>query len=151
MIAVHGDRKCVRVDKKSVQIDLKSVPVSRDDVREDIDGDRHHEHWVSESIERVSAGMNAASADRIVVDQGLNDVDVDRDVVDAVLDVVQHDRDVVQVDRDVDDGFKNGSHRGRNRVFYARDDDSPSTIAVPVDRDVVDGLRDALDVDIDAN
>ena len=151
IIDVHGERKCVRVDKKRVQVDLESVPVSRDDVSSHIDVVRPQRNRVSGDIEDVSADEDADPADMIVVNHDRDDVDDDMDVVDVLLNVDQVDVDVVDVDRDGVDPFENNVSRGKNVAFVEWNATSWSTIAVPSDRGVLDGLRDALDVDIERN
>ena len=87
----------------------------------------------------------------IVVNHDRDDVDDDMDVVDVLLNVDQVDVDVVDVDRDGVDPFENNVSRGKNVAFVEWNATSWSTIAVPSDRGVLDGLRDALDVDIERN
>jgi hypothetical protein len=151
IIDVPEERKCVRVDKKRVRVELKSVSVSRDDNREDIDGDRRRRNRVSADIDDVSADEDAHLADMIVVEHDRDDVDVDMNVVDLLLNVDQVDMDVVDVDRDGVDEFETGVSRDGNIAFVASDATLWSRNAVPSHRDVVDGFMDALDVDIDAN
>jgi len=73
------------------------------------------------------------------------------DVVDVLLRVDQVDIDVVDVDLDGVDPFENDVSPGKKVALVEWNASSCSTNAVPSDRDVVDAVTDALDVDIDGD
>ena len=123
----------------------------RDDGDGHVDSDRRGRKCVRRSIERAFVDESVDPANVVVVQGIMKDVHVDSNVVDPRVGVVHLDFDVADVDRDVLDCLRNDSHLGKSVAFVESDDDSLHVNAVPVDRNVLDGSMNPVDVDIEVD